>query len=155
MRTCIPVVDDGGLDSRLSPQFGTAPMFLIVDTDGVAWTSHVVRNVTRPQGTTGCARQDIVADEEIDAVIVAGIGPGALDKLRAAQVRVYHTARSTARAALQGIGTGALAPILGDGTGAGTHPRCGHGADSAGGEGCKGACHADHDGYRCVSAMGA
>jgi predicted Fe-Mo cluster-binding NifX family protein len=33
MQICIPVMDDRGLDSPVSAHFGSAPAFMIVDTD--------------------------------------------------------------------------------------------------------------------------
>ncbi len=111
MKACIPVVEDQGLDSRVHPHFGSAPMVLVVDTDSGA--ARTVPNVEgRRHGR--CPRLGLVADEKVDAVIVTGIGPGALDRLRSAQVRVYHTTRAPARAALAGIGAGRLAPAFGE-----------------------------------------
>ena len=141
MKACIPVEEDHGLESRVHPHFGSAPMFLVVDTQ--SGSARTVPNVEGPRHGR-CHRLGLVADEKVDAVIVMGIGPGALDRLRSAQVRVYHTTRATARAAIDGIGGGRLAPAFGesdpDCEGHGCHG--GHGID---GHAHNGACRSAHD----------
>jgi predicted Fe-Mo cluster-binding NifX family protein len=140
MRACIPIVDDQGFDSRVHPHFGSAPMFLAVDTE--SWASQTVPNVEGPRHGR-CHRLGLVADEKIEAVIVIGIGPGALERLRSAQVRMYHTTRSTARAALDGIGSGRLAPAFGEPDP--DHASGCHGGHGDGGAADHGACRSGRD----------
>jgi predicted Fe-Mo cluster-binding NifX family protein len=127
MRACFPVAHDRGLESRVYPHFGSAPMFLIVDTETKA-----IRAVVNPECGPAhgrCHPMDVLAGEKIDLVVVSDIGPGALDRLRVAGIRTYRTARSTVGEALDAIARGALPPVLpGEAlTGAMGRGRRGHG----------------------------
>jgi predicted Fe-Mo cluster-binding NifX family protein len=110
MKACFPVARDRGLESRVYPHFGSAPMFLVVDTETKA--TRAIANPECEHAHGRCHPLDVLADEAIDLVVVSGIGPGALDRLRAAGIRAYHTARGTAGEALEAIAGGALPPVL-------------------------------------------
>jgi predicted Fe-Mo cluster-binding NifX family protein len=110
MRACFPVAHDRGLESRVYPHFGSAPMFLIVDIESKA--TRTVANPECEHAHGRCHPFDVLADEKIDAVVVSGIGPGALDRLREARIAVYHTSRGTVSEALDAIARGALPPVL-------------------------------------------
>jgi predicted Fe-Mo cluster-binding NifX family protein len=125
MKACFPVAHDRGLESRVYPHFGSAPMFLIVDTETKA--TRAIVNLECGPAHRRCHPLDVLADEKIDLVVVSGVGPGALDQLRAAGIRAYHTARGTAGEALDAIARGALPPVL-PGAFAMGRGRGGHGA---------------------------
>ncbi len=110
MKACFPVAHDRGLESRVYPHFGSAPMFLIVDTETKA--TRAIANPECEHAHGRCHPLDVLADEKIDLVVVSGIGAGALDGLRAAHIPTYHTARGTAGEALDAIARGALPPVL-------------------------------------------
>jgi predicted Fe-Mo cluster-binding NifX family protein len=110
MKACIPVADDRGLESRVYPHLRSAPMFLVVDTE--TKSTRAVANPEWGAAQRRCHPLDVLADEKLDLVVVTGIGTGALDRLHAAGIRVYQTARRTAGEALDAIARGALPPVL-------------------------------------------
>lgn len=109
MNICIPVTQDNGLESRVSPQFGSASFLVIVDS-----ATRVCRTVpiVSDSGEHG-KRQPMAALEgqAIDGAVVVGIGPGALAKLQAAGIRVYMARAGSAAQALEAFNSGALAEI--------------------------------------------
>jgi predicted Fe-Mo cluster-binding NifX family protein len=126
MNICIPVTQDNGLESRVSPQFGSASFFAIVDTD-----SRACRTVPIAGGTGEHGKREPLAALEgqaIDGVVVVGIGPGALTKLQAAGIRVYMARAGTAAQALDAFNSGTLAEI----TPAATRPGQGQGQQGPG-----------------------
>jgi predicted Fe-Mo cluster-binding NifX family protein len=110
MKACFPVAHDHGLESRVHPHLRSAPMFLVVDTETKA--TRAVVNPARGPAHGRCHPLDVLAAERLDLVVMTGIGMGALDRLHAAGIRVYRTARSTVGEALDAIACGALPPVL-------------------------------------------
>jgi predicted Fe-Mo cluster-binding NifX family protein len=110
MKACFPVAHDRGLESRLYPHLRSAPMFLVVDTETKA--TRAIPNRECGLGHGRCHPLDVLADEKLDFVVVSGIGAGALHRLHADGIRVYHTARATAGEALDAIGRGVLPPVI-------------------------------------------
>lgn len=109
MNICIPITEDNGLESRVSPQFGSASCFAIVDTQ-----SRTCRTVPIAGGSDEHGRPQPMAALEglaIDGVVVVGIGPGALAKLQAAGIRVYVARAGSVAQALEAFNGGALAEI--------------------------------------------
>jgi len=110
MKACLPVAQDRGLESRVYPHLGSAPMLLVVDTETKATRAIANRRCESTHGP--CNPLDLLANESLDLMVVSGIGPGALERLHAGGIRVYHTSRRTAGEALEAIGRGALPPVL-------------------------------------------
>jgi predicted Fe-Mo cluster-binding NifX family protein len=128
MRACFPVAHDRGLESRVYPHFGSAPLFLVVDADTRA--VRAVANGHSEHEHGHCNPLDALAGEKVDAVVVGGIGPGALGQLREAGISVYHTSRATVGEALDAIARGAPLPVVAEDS-----HRCGHGGGSGSGHG--------------------
>ena len=106
MNLCIPVTEDKGLQSPVSGHFGSAPSFLIVDSDtGVCRT---VSNRDAHHSHGACQPLASLAGERVDAVVVGGIGAGALSKLQAAGVRVFLAEQPTVEAVVAAFKTGTL-----------------------------------------------
>jgi len=87
MNICIPVVDNCGLESRVCGHFGSAPFFMIVDTDTSACKA--VENGNQHHAHGMCQPMNALAGHDIGGVVVGGIGAGALMKLRAGGITVY------------------------------------------------------------------
>jgi predicted Fe-Mo cluster-binding NifX family protein len=130
MKACFPVAQDRGLESCVHSHFGSAPLFLIADTESRA--THVVPNPERDHAHGRCSPLDVLAGEQIDLVVVSGIGAGALHRLRDAGIAVYHTSRETAGEAMGAIGRGALPAVLPEATCAGGAGSCGGGPQGHG-----------------------
>ncbi len=109
MHLCVPVVDDQGLDSRVCAHFGSAPAFMLIDTETGASRRLVNHNAHHAHGT--CQPLAALAGETVDGVIVGGIGMGALMKLQAAGIAVYRAAYETVGETLAALKSNALRPI--------------------------------------------
>jgi len=93
MRICIPVEENNGLQSRVCLHFGSAPAFMLVDTD--SGDCRAVVNTNQHHGHGMCAPLASLEGEQIDAMVVGGIGMGALNRLNSAAIRVYLAENST------------------------------------------------------------
>jgi predicted Fe-Mo cluster-binding NifX family protein len=109
MNICIPTTEDNGLDSRMSAHFGSAPFFAIVNTGSRSCRS--VPNAHESHEHGRCQPMGALEGQEVNAVVVGGIGAGALSKLKAAGVRVYMARAASVGAALDAFNTGTLAEI--------------------------------------------
>lgn len=106
MNLCIPVTEGKGLQSPVSGHFGSAPSFVIVDSDtGVCRT---VSNIDARHSRGACQPLASLTGEGVDAVVVGGIGAGALSKLQAAGVSVFLAEQPTVEAVVAAFKTGIL-----------------------------------------------
>ena len=106
MNLCIPVTEDKGLESPVSAHFGSAPLFLIVDTESGACRSVPNRNLHHAHGM--CQPLQSLAGERFDGIAVGGIGMGALGKLQAANVRVFLSREARVDGTVAAFQAGAL-----------------------------------------------
>jgi predicted Fe-Mo cluster-binding NifX family protein len=109
MNICIPVNEDKGLKSEVCAHFGSAPAFLIVDTDNESCRAIVNRNQHHAHGM--CAPLASLQGERIDGMVVGGIGMGALSKLMAANVQVYVSDFATVAETVAAYKAGTLQPM--------------------------------------------
>jgi predicted Fe-Mo cluster-binding NifX family protein len=117
MQICIPVVEDRGLDSRVSGHFGSAPGFMLVDTESGA--CRLLENHNDHHAHGMCQPLAVLAGEQVDGIVVGGIGMGALMKLQAAGVTVYRAMHPTVAETVAAFKGGTLQPVGEDGTCAG------------------------------------
>jgi predicted Fe-Mo cluster-binding NifX family protein len=87
MRVCIPTTSDAGLSARLSPHFGRAPYYTVVDTD--TWAMHAVPNASAEHGHGECRPLAGMQGYAADVVVCRGLGRNALEGLRSGGVEVY------------------------------------------------------------------
>ena len=106
MKLCIPVTEDKGLESPVSAHFGSAPLFVIVDTDSGVCRSIPNRNLNHSHGM--CQPLMSLAGEQVDGIAVGGIGMGALGKLLAAGMRVFITRELTVEETVAALKAGTL-----------------------------------------------
>lgn len=109
MNLCIPVVEDAGLTSRVSAHFGSTPWFLLVDT--TTNECQTIRNTNAHHQHGACQPLTILQGLPIDAIVVGGIGRGALSKLRAAGMATYVADRATAVEVVEAFKAGRLAEV--------------------------------------------
>jgi predicted Fe-Mo cluster-binding NifX family protein len=112
VKACIPVAKDHGMKSVVFPHFGSAPCFLVVDTETRALTAHP--NPAASQRGR-CHALDALGDERVDLAVVGNIGGGAMDRFRAAGVAVYRTGTATVGEVVGALAAGAL-PRISQGT---------------------------------------
>ena len=106
MRLCFPTVDDGGVNARLSPHFGSAPFFTLID-DGTR-RSEVMTNHKAAHRHGACMPVDDLRQRGVDAVICRGLGARALAHLRTMGIPVLVTERWDVAGALSDFDAGAL-----------------------------------------------
>jgi predicted Fe-Mo cluster-binding NifX family protein len=106
---CIPIRTDEGLDSRVFAHFGSAPAFLLVDSETGECRTIGNRNQHHEHGM--CSPLTSLLGERIDAVIVGGIGAGALGKLAAAGIPVHQARHATVRETVDAFVAGELPAV--------------------------------------------
>jgi predicted Fe-Mo cluster-binding NifX family protein len=106
MNICIPIESDKGLQSQVCAHFGSAPAFLIVDTD--SGSCRAIPNGNQHHGHGMCMPLQSLQGEQIDGMVVGGIGMGALNKLNAANIQVYISDLPTVAEALAAFKGGEL-----------------------------------------------
>lgn len=122
MNICIPVDADQGLASRVCHHFGSAPAFLLVDTQ--AGTTRCVPNANLHHAHGQCQPLLSLQGEHLDGIVVGGIGRGALQRLIVAGLQVYQTDHPSVEATLAALAAGELRPMTPDAACGGRH---GHG----------------------------
>ena len=95
MRICFPVEKLQGLDSVVYEHFGSAPGFVIVDTD--VNTVEEIDNGDMHHAHGMCQPIKALGGREVDAIAVGGIGMGALMKLHARGIRVFRATVDSVR----------------------------------------------------------
>lgn len=93
MKVCFPVQQDKGIDSAVFNHFGSAPAFVVVDTESREVS--LIQNGDRNHAHGACNPIKALDNRQIDAVVVGGIGAGALTRLSQAGIRVYRAASGT------------------------------------------------------------
>ncbi len=128
MKIAFPIQDNKGLASAVFGHFGSAPHFIIVDS--ISGTFEAFGNPDREHQHGRCQPLKALGGKPVDAVVVGGIGAGALLKLNAAGIRTYRAVEGTVNENLELIQSGALPMFTLD------HTCTGH---DAGGDCAKGA----------------
>jgi predicted Fe-Mo cluster-binding NifX family protein len=127
MKICIPCAEDRGLDSPVFAHFGSAPVFLIVDTESGECRTLMNSNAHQAHGM--CQPLGALAGEAIDAIAVGGIGQRALARLQASGMTVYLADRPTVAATVEALGRGELRAVALDEACAGHGHQHGHDHD--------------------------
>lgn len=94
MKVCVPVEENKGLDSIAYGHFGTAPFFLIYDTEN--GEMKIIKNGDLHHEHGMCQPLKALNGEEVHAILAGGIGAGALMKLNNQGIRVYNVTNETA-----------------------------------------------------------
>ena len=101
-RIVIPVIEDSGLESRLSEHFGRAPYFMVVEIDskGEIVNVEAVPNTSEHFGGFG-RPPDKILQLRPTALITYGMGPRALSIFQQARVAVLRANASTVREVIE------------------------------------------------------
>jgi predicted Fe-Mo cluster-binding NifX family protein len=110
MRICVPTRDKEGLESGVYGHFGSAPYFLVYDTDT---DKHQVLDNTGSVHEHGrCNPLAVFVRTPIDVLLTAGIGAGALLRLNEAGIRAFRCApEGSVSAAIRGFQDSTLPEI--------------------------------------------
>jgi predicted Fe-Mo cluster-binding NifX family protein len=110
MKVCFPVKEVLDLESEVYGHFGSAPAFVFVDAETEEVSS--VRNADMHHQHGMCNPIAALAGKQVDAVVVGGIGGGALMKLQSSGIRVYRAGAYSVKENLALFRAGDLAQFL-------------------------------------------
>jgi predicted Fe-Mo cluster-binding NifX family protein len=106
MRIAFPSQEDRGIDSPVYGHFGSAHYFIVVENDN--GSCETIVNPDRDHLHGQCQPLSAFGNTAVDAIVVGGIGGGALRKLNAAGVQAYRAVEGTVAENLALIQAGRL-----------------------------------------------
>lgn len=89
MKIVFPSNSDLGLTGSVYNHFGSAPFFVLVDTE--TNTHEMIHNKDLHHEHGKCQPIKALGNTQVDAVVVGGIGKGALRKLQAEGIKVFRS----------------------------------------------------------------
>jgi predicted Fe-Mo cluster-binding NifX family protein len=95
MKVCFAVQKDDGVESVVYDHFGSAPAFIVVDTAIDKAVTVNNRDLNHVHGA--CNPIQAIGGLNVDAVVVGGIGAGAITRLNAEGVKVYRSSAETVK----------------------------------------------------------
>ncbi|WP_202319251.1 NifB/NifX family molybdenum-iron cluster-binding protein [Archaeoglobus neptunius] len=117
----------GGVEDTITPQFGRAVTFTIVDYDGEIKDVEIVENTaaSQPSGA-GIAASQILVDRRVEAILTGNVGPKAMNVLKSAGIGIFRADGLKVGEAIERFMNGELEEIaspsrgMGGGKGRGT-----------------------------------
>ncbi|MBU0635159.1 MAG: NifB/NifX family molybdenum-iron cluster-binding protein [Candidatus Omnitrophica bacterium] len=93
MKICIPIIENNGLKSKVNAHFGSAPYFLIYDTEKE--TFEIIDNSDSRHMHGMCHPLKALENKDIHAVVCGGMGARAVQKLNESGIRAYRASVGT------------------------------------------------------------
>jgi predicted Fe-Mo cluster-binding NifX family protein len=93
MRIAFPTQENKGLESTVYNHFGSAPFFVVVNTE--TNELEILDNQDLGHAHGNCQPLAALGGTPVDAVVVAGIGGGALKKLVDAGIQTFRAVEGT------------------------------------------------------------
>jgi len=124
MKICFAVQKDEGLESTVYGHFGSAPAFMVVDTENKSTDTISNRDMIHAHGA--CNPIMALDGRNVDAIVVGGIGGGALMKLNAAGIKVYGSMAGTIKGNIDLLMKNGLPELSMENACAGHEGGCGH-----------------------------
>lgn len=106
MKICIPVESVEGLNASVFGHFGSAPYFLVYDTQSNGF--EILGNEDSDHVHGNCHPLKVLEDKQIDTVICRGMGARAIERLNKGGIRAYRTDAKTAEEAARRCKEGGL-----------------------------------------------
>jgi predicted Fe-Mo cluster-binding NifX family protein len=106
MKIAFPVQGDKGMESIVYGHFGSARHFLLVDRNKGPF--EIIGNNDREHLHGHCQPLNALGGRKVDAVVVGGIGAGALSRLNSAGITVYRAVEGSVAENLKLIDAGLL-----------------------------------------------
>ena len=106
MKVCFPVIQDDGMESTVYGHFSSTPLFLIIDT--TLAQSSVIANCAPDQPLAGCNPFMALRGQQLDAIVVGGIGDEALRAMKLCGFKVYQAGSASVAVNLLQLGNRAL-----------------------------------------------
>ncbi|MBU3933450.1 MAG: NifB/NifX family molybdenum-iron cluster-binding protein [Candidatus Omnitrophica bacterium] len=112
MRICIPTETKDDLRAEVYAHFGSAPYFVIYDTEKE--TIEMISNSNQHHLHGMCQPLDVLSDKNIDIVISGGMGMRAIQKLNETGIRAYRAIAGTVGDIIKRYKENALEEITAD-----------------------------------------
>jgi predicted Fe-Mo cluster-binding NifX family protein len=93
MKICIPVETSEGIEAKVNAHFGSAPYFLIYDTEEK--TFDIIKNTDSRHIHGMCHPLKTLNNKEIGAVVYGGMGARAVQKLGEGGIKAYRAKAGT------------------------------------------------------------
>jgi predicted Fe-Mo cluster-binding NifX family protein len=106
MKICFPVQVNEGMGSTVYNHFGSAPIFMVVDTD--TNTVSAINNRDQHHTHGACNPMKALDNQKVDAIVVGGIGAGALTRLNQMGIKVHRSQAETVGANMALLATQSL-----------------------------------------------
>ena len=106
MKVCFPIEKDQGFASIVFSHFGSAPMFMLVDTEDNQATA--ITNSDQHHSHGACNPLQALKGQQVDGIIIGGIGAGALNHLQRSGLRVFKAQGTTVQENLEKIAQNSL-----------------------------------------------
>jgi len=126
MVICIPTHENRGLESGAYAHFGSAPAFIIHNTE--TGTTRFLDNNNQHHAHGSCNPGRTLMGESVDVVITGGMGARAVEMLNAMGIKVYMAKDGTAGSNIEALGRQELIELTMHNACAhhGMHGGCGH-----------------------------
>jgi predicted Fe-Mo cluster-binding NifX family protein len=102
VRVCFPTQHDRSLESLPYSHFGSAPYFLVYDTETKEIKTIDNRDEQHAHGA--CNPLKALAGDSVDAIVVGGIGGRAIAGLNGLGIKVYRSAPGTIQENIERLG---------------------------------------------------
>lgn len=119
MRIAFPVIEDRGLESLVYSHFGSAPLFMVLDSSTDALEA--LNNTDAHHIHGQCQPLKALGGTAVDMVVVGGIGAGALMKMQGQGIRVFRAVEGSVAENLDLLKSGRLPEFSANMTCAGHH----------------------------------
>lgn len=93
MKICFPAIEDAGMKSEIYGHFASAPHFIIIDTD--SRLSSVIANSDPGNPFAGCNPFSALSRQQLDGIIVGGIGDESVRVMNICGFKVYQAASAS------------------------------------------------------------
>ncbi|MFH1505243.1 MAG: NifB/NifX family molybdenum-iron cluster-binding protein [Candidatus Omnitrophota bacterium] len=124
MKICFPVKSDEGLDSKIYDHFGSAPIFIIFDTETKSIDAINNQNLGHTHGM--CSPLKALDSKKIDAIVAGGIGAGAINKLNSIGIKVYRAFQGSIESNIESFKNNTMPEITAANACGGHTGGCGH-----------------------------
>lgn len=112
MKICIPVEKNKGLDSEVYGHFGSAPYFIIVNTENGSFET--IDNYDLEHEHGACNPVSQINNKDIEAIVCYGMGRRAFQKLKESGFKVLLTNAKFVKEVIEELKTGKLKEMTDD-----------------------------------------
>ena len=114
MQLCIPIKENNGIDSTVDIHLGSAPSFLLFNNEN--YEMKIVGNNDRYHSRGTCHPATSLNGENVDVIIVGGIGSRAANKLNILGIKVFQSQGGIAKKNITLFNKGKLTELTFDNT---------------------------------------